>query len=353
MPTVLQPFSTLLRRGCLLVGGALALVLVCDVGSVLSLGLVQAEEPDDRIVVKSAELPELPLPLTSFGAVIANNHLYVCGGHMGDAHDYSRKLQSDEMLVLDLSSPQEWKKVDMGENLQGLGLVAYKDQVIRVGGFAARNDDGEPQKLESVDQVACFEIKIGTWRNWPSLPKPRSSHDAVVVGNKLYVVGGWMLDPNGGDTVWHKDMDVLNLDHPDMGWTTLEVPFQRRALATVDLDGKLYAIGGMKPSGVTTDVSIFDPKTGEWSDGPAVPGEGMEGFGIAAAILDGQLVATTSAGHAVRLNAKSKQWEAVGSTPTARFFHRLLPQNRALLVVGGVNMGVGKFQNIESLTFKP
>jgi hypothetical protein len=26
------------------------------------------------------------------------------------------------------------------------------------------------------------------------LPAPRSSHDAVVLGNKLYVVGGWQLN---------------------------------------------------------------------------------------------------------------------------------------------------------------
>lgn len=315
---------------------------------------VLADEPTvanaEKLQGKDSGLPELPRPLTSFGAVIAEGHLFVCGGHSGDAHSYSKNEQSDELLVLDLKKPDAWKHYKVEQNIQGLGLVAYGSEVIRVGGFTARNADGEKQALESLDQVASFDVATGKWKSLPSLPAPRSSHDAFVLENRLYVVGGWKLDPKA-ETVWHSDMAVMDLSAKERKWTTVKVPFERRALALVAFDGKLYAIGGMTSDGApSTDVAYYDPKSDAWKDGPSVPGEGMEGFGLSAGVVDGELIATTISGKALRLDKKSDKWVSLGTTPTARFFHRLLPHEHALLVVGGGNMETGKFQKIEALT---
>ncbi|MEZ6146114.1 MAG: hypothetical protein R3B91_11990 [Planctomycetaceae bacterium] len=51
-----------------------------------------------------------------------------------------------------------------------------------------------------------------------------------------------------------------------------------------------------------------------------------------------------------RLSEDGKSWEIISRTPTARFFHRLLPVDaHHLLVVGGANMATGKFEQVEVL----
>ena len=48
----------------------------------------------------------------------------------------------------------------------------------------------------------AFDPKGGEWQPLPDLPEPRSSHDAVVIGDRLFVAGGWQLGPE--EAVWHK-----------------------------------------------------------------------------------------------------------------------------------------------------
>jgi hypothetical protein len=50
------------------------------------------------------------------------------------------------------------------------------------------------------------------------------------------------------------------------------------------------------------------------------------------------------------LTEDGSAWEVISQTPTARFFHRMLPiDDGRLLVVGGANMGEGKFAEVEVL----
>lgn len=60
---------------------------------------------------------------------------------------------------------------------------------------------------------------------------------------------------------------------------------------------------------------------------------------------------STIKGDLQRLNADGAAWEIVTQTPTARFFHRLLPlDEQHLLVVGGASMQTGKFNEVEVLS---
>ena len=84
-------------------------------------------------------LPDLPFGVTSFGAAIVDNNIYVCGGHLGPAHDYDREGQSDRLLRLDLRSPQRWEVVGSVPRLAGLAMVASGGKIYRIGGFEAQN----------------------------------------------------------------------------------------------------------------------------------------------------------------------------------------------------------------------
>ncbi len=181
---------------------------------------------------------------------------------MGDAHSYSDEGQSNKLLRLDLKKPGSgWTEVAEGQRKQGLGMVAYQDKVILIGGFSARNKAGEKQDLHSTQEVRAYDVKANRWIELPSLPEARSSHDAVLIGDTIYVVGGWKM-AGSEKTVWHSTALAMDLTQPNPAWVEIPAPpFKRRAVATVEHQGKLFVIGGMNERGAPTkEVSIFDPR---------------------------------------------------------------------------------------------
>ncbi len=123
--------------------------------------------------------------------------------------------------------------------------------------------------------MASFDPIARQWTDLPALPEPRSSHDAAVLGNTLYVIGGWQLGNEGGtQRGWHSTAWSLDLSSKKPEWKPLsKPPFERRALAVAAFDGKLYVIGGMEKAGSpTTKVDIYDPETNAWYEGPAIQG---------------------------------------------------------------------------------
>lgn len=291
---------------------------------------------------------KLPRGTTSFGAAVAGDWLYVYGGHYGEAHHYSREGQSGDFVRLNLKNASEWEPLPGGPKLTGLAMVAHNGKLYRVGGFTAQNGASEKENLVSQADFSSFDPQSKTWTSLPPLPSGHSSHDAAVVGNTLYVVGGWQM--GDGETKWHDTAWSVDLAKDKLEWKAIsKPPFQRRALALAAWKDKLYVLGGMQQDGgPTTQMAVYDPASGKWSDGPALLGGSMDGFGCAAFACSGQLFATTMSGAIQRLSADGSQWEFVGSLEHPRFFHRVLPwQDRDLVIVGGAHMAAGKIESLE------
>jgi hypothetical protein len=74
-------------------------------------------------------LPPLPEPLSSFGAVVSEDWLYVYGGHTGTEHEHSAENLSNHFRRVRLTETgnagdaQEWEELPMQTPLQGLALV--------------------------------------------------------------------------------------------------------------------------------------------------------------------------------------------------------------------------------------
>ena len=306
-----------------------------------------------RLTPTANNLPALPKGLTSFGGAVTGNNLYVYGGNYGSAHEYVNEDQSGDLWKLNLSSPAKWELVSTGPRRQGLAMVEHKGVLYRIGGFVATNKSGEKQNLVSQDDFARLDAANGQWQTLPSLPEPRSSHDAAVVGDTLYVAGGWNMQGGGATAQWHDTALSMNLAADKLEWKTVADPaFRRRALALAAWNQKLVCIGGMTDgSGPTTKTSIYDPATNAWADGPALQGTAMDGFGCAAFACEGSLYVTTVSGSIQRLSADGTHWEFLGQIAHPRFFHRVLPvSNSRLVIVGGASMEEGKAEELEILT---
>lgn len=304
---------------------------------------------------KSASvLPPLPEPVSSFGAVVADGWLYVYGGHTGQEHEHSAANLSAHFRRIQLEGGKEWQDLPMQTHLQGLPLVAHGGKVYRIGGLNNRNatkDDKED--LHSTDEFAEYDPSTSKWTSLTPLPAARSSHNAAIIGDRLYVVGGWKLDGKSPGT-WQPDALVYDFHDAKAGWQKLPLPeFKRRALGAGVWKEKLFALGGMDEKGKPSlRVDFFDPQSGKWSQGPKLPGVGMAGFGVSAWNLDGDLYVCGWRGVLYRLSDTGSAWEEAGKLETPRFFHQLVPGPQgSLLAVGGASMN-GHLDTIERIELK-
>ena len=156
----------------------------------------------------------------------------------------------------------------------------------------------------------------------------------------------------GAETTWHDTAWSMDLSDQSAGWKPLpQPPLKRRALAVAAHDGKIYVLGGMRESGkVTTRVDVYDPKSKSWTVGPSLLGDSMAGFGCSAFATGGRLYVSTIRGHVQRLSEDGKHWDVLGTIDPPRFFHRMLPTpSGSLLLVGGANMSIGKFTDLQRI----
>jgi N-acetylneuraminic acid mutarotase len=293
--------------------------------------------------VSAATLPEAA---SSFGAAVHEDNLYVYGGHVANTHNYSTASVSGRFHRWN-AAKSAWEKLPDSKPLQGMNLVTHGGMIYRVGGMEPRNAPGAQTDNHSVADTARFNPATKAWEQMPALPEPRSSHDAVAAGDLLVVTGGWTL-AGSSPTTWSKTTLVMDLKAASPAWKPIPQPFERRALIAAVHNGKVYVMGGIMPSGsVSTDVDIFDPKTGSWSKGPALPGPAINGFAPAAAVHEGQLYVSVGDGGVYRLHPNGSRWDDAGAN-TARLAHRMVSLNGSLLILGGAAKGKN-FDLVEAL----
>ena len=305
-------------------------------------------EPTIKLKPVETELADFPKGMTSFGAAVVGDRIFVIGGKSGKAHAYAKSYQNKDVFSLAINgSDKEWQTVGENHGLQGLAIVGYDGKVYRIGGLEARNKEDEDDDLHSVADFKQFDPSTKTWTDLPSLPQGRSSIDACVVGSEVYVVGGWTMGDD--ETEWATDMLKFDLSNPSGKWETIDVPFKTRALAVEAFKNQLVVVGGLKQKGGPTDeVHIYDLKTNQWSVGPAVPASGMKAFGCSTASVAGHVLVSTYDGGIYQLAADNGSWSKIYQLDDGRFFHQMLPiAKNEFALVGGSHMETGSKLKVE------
>jgi Kelch motif protein len=286
----------------------------------------------------------LPEAISSFGAASHGGYLYLFGGHTGRAHAHSRENLSHAFRRRRLEGAGDWESLPGGRALQGTALVSAPEGLIRIGGLSALNAPEKDEDLRSTASVQIFDPSKWHWRSLPDLPQPRSSHDAVLVGRKLWVLGGWNLQGSSEGT-WTRDALVLDLDAPQRGWRKQAQGWVRRAAAAASWKGKVLALGGLdEEAEISRRVDVFDPATQVWSRGPELPGAG---FGCSAFETADGLFVSIMDGRLLRLSDDGSRWESQTRLAYPRFFHRLVPAGEGRLAFIGGASRLGHLANLE------
>lgn len=296
------------------------------------LNAVEAAEPD--------KFSPLPHKVSSLGACVSGGHVYVYGGHTGQTHEYSTETTTGKFFRAPVAGGA-WEELPAGPSLQGLALVAHKGKVYRVGGMQPRNKPKEKSDNHSLTGVAAYDPAAKKWQDLTPLPEGRSSHDAVVVGDKLYVFGGWRMNGEGKEPTWHKTGVVADLSKTPLKWDTIDQPFERRALAVESLGGKVYVLGGLSAKTSALRVDVYDPSNNKWSEGVSLPNRTEKsmgpGFSPAACVQGGKLYVALLDGQVYRLGGDGKTWEEAAKQRLPRVVPRLLAGEKGELVLLGGN----------------
>ena len=305
---------------------------------------------------QSAWRLHLPDPITSFGACKEGGYIYVYGGHVGDAHVYSKETHSKSFVRLNLKSKKKtWEKLPFNDPLQGFGMAAYKDKVFISGGSQATNEEGEESNLSSLNKVSVFDIRKKRWSDFPSLPEPRSSHEMVAHDGKLFIVGGWHM-ADGKGVKWHNHGLVADLSDDPITWKKLpETDWVVRANSAAIVNDNLYVIGGLNDEGTTNAVRKLNLDSNQWSEIPDFPGTNrIKAFGSASAELGGKLLVSPFSYQPRFYDESNSSWQATQSkVKEKRFFHRIVPLNKTrVLFIGGASWD-GHLDSMEILDFAP
>jgi Kelch motif len=315
---------------------------------------------------------------SSFGQAVADNVLYLVGGHAGVYHRYPLEAFSNEAHAIDLTSGRIRILPVAPYSVQGHRLVASQDEIFLFGGF--RHEPGLDFGPEgdqwlwyarSSNETWAYSLNRNEWRFAATLPRPRSSYVAGKVNGKAYLIGGWDGTPwqkGDIDGRFHATVEVFDLARGYFLASEILIPNPlRRAFTSATLDNKIWMICGI---GVATDANpegdrfdeftMYDPIANNWrtsskSELPAFP---KKLFSPGMCALGEVLVATGGSDERHAVNDEvflwkkgAAKWVRNSKTISSKVtFPELIPiAKEKILVIGGHGPSIpaGLYETLE------
>lgn len=286
---------------------------------------------------------------SSFGAVSHRGKVYVAGGHMGAEHTYPPESFSDAVRIYDMKN-DTWKKAAPRlHKCHGFDLAAHGDYVYAFGGFAyAKNNK---PKWKSLNVVERYSIKEDKWEVVAKMPRRRSSNIVEKIDGKIYLMGGWDSTPKfegDFDGTFHDEIDVFDPESLSFETLKAKLPIKRRALSSVNKDGRILLIGGISEGAqqfnLLDNVTAFDPQTKKFEEVAKLP---YPTFAPAAGVMGdklfvfGGMFKTGELGyeyvtHIHRMNFSDHKWENIARyLKESKGFSQVVPMKSGLGILGG------------------
>jgi N-acetylneuraminic acid mutarotase len=249
---------------------------------------------------------------------VIGTKLYTFCGFVGDAGPLARSDVYD-------TATNSWSPVaDMPRRLTHAGVAVVGTDVCFAGGYIGTGN-GFAQQFGTTE-VWKYDSTTDTYSQMPDLPQARGGGALVAVGRELHFIGG-----NNSSRQDVADHYVLDLDHPDAGWSTrASMPGTGRShMGYVNLDDKIYLVGGQTGNDealTTTDTGfVYDPATDAWTPIASMP-KAVSHISSSTFVMGGRIiVAGGETAHNVPSSAvfaydpASNQWTSLTSLPAPRF----------------------------------
>ncbi len=139
--------------------------------------------------------------------------------------------------------------------------VSFNNHIILAG--------GEDDKGRTLSSVEVLDVASRRWYIAQSLPNPRSAQKSTLIGNTLYLMGGFDHTLSATKTVHHVDLTELvakahsNLDTPTLWQTLQEAPLEFSA--PLSIGRSLLAVGGRDDRfNSSSSIHLYQPDTRRW-----------------------------------------------------------------------------------------
>ena len=228
------------------------------IGDTVYVGGGNAYEDDhDRTVMKLEQDQWTKLPVHTakwFAMTSLANRLVLVGGF------YPRNSKLTNQLSIFESGKWTHPYPPMNIARHSSTAVSFNNHIIVAGG---RHDKGRASSSVEVLDVASIR-----WYIAQSLPNSRSLLKSTLIGNTLYLMGGY--DHTGSTkTVHHVDLNELiakalsNRDIPTLWQTLQEVPLKHSA--PLNIGRSLLAVGGKDDTrNPSSSIHLYQPDTRRW-----------------------------------------------------------------------------------------
>ncbi len=308
------------------------------------------------------------VPRFEHAAVAYANRLYVFGGRTDTGSLRSIQYASVNTETHDLSN---WVTATTALNtsiytyttgqagVTGLSAAVLNGRVYLLGG-----DDG--QQLFRYNTVAFATLdpdtgELGALSATAPLPKRLVSGQVVVMGNRLYYIGGRLSPSNqGSDEVYYAQPDPVTGHITAWYSTTARLPYRTyNHMAAATVNGRLYAMSGVSVTSlidVVPDVVYAEPltTTGDvlsWQTAKVLPNSVFEG---AAVSFGGQIYATGGAKNGISdvsdlafaaLDQPSngvQSWAATSNIVPKRLLHAAVVNDDGFIYILGGSTGTSQ-----------
>jgi len=221
------------------------------------------EEPAYQIewVSKAA----LPLPHRNGKAIACRGKIYYMGGYCPETED----ARETSNYAYDPQKNEWASKAAVPVGRSNFAIASLEDKIYVIGGDPVLpNND-------------LYLTGVDKWEVLTPLTIPRQHIDCARIGNDIYVVGGFVKDPNPPEDSKQKipkiatdSVEIYNIE--DNKWKEGK-PLReaRQGVQVAAVDGKLYAIGGVcsrdKNFRLSQAFERYDPDSDNWESLPDLP----------------------------------------------------------------------------------
>ncbi|NDI36498.1 kelch repeat-containing protein [Chengkuizengella sediminis] len=280
--------------------------------------------------------------------VIMNGKIYAIGGLNNLLSGTDRYLSKVE--VYDPETDIWTQLLDLNYQRQGHQAVVLNNQIYAIGGHDGTNYSSS---------VEVYDYISDRWNQLASMNYARTFFQTEIIDGKIYVIGGYGLDTNRGSG-YYPLANVEVYDPETNTWTELEsMEATRSYFSTEVIDGKIYAIGGRGDQAGGTEnlplssVEVYNPETNTWTN---VANMERERRYFKTEVMNGKIYAISGQDQVGTLNSveeydpSTNTWKYVSNINTGRIYFESQVIDGKIFVFGGVDSNNNLLNSVEVYT---
>jgi len=188
-------------------------------------GTIQYPHAVDIYIPDTNTWDTIDTPHRSFAITVLTSKVVIVGGVTRNGRTTKKVLELEK---------GHWKDyAEMPTARWGVTAISHHSKMIVMGGYKSGN---------TFNTTELYDAATGLWFKCDDLPQPLRYPHSAIVGNTVYVLGGWTTDNKSSTAVYAGHLDTL-VSH-QLKWQHL-VDTPCCGIAAVGLNNKyLLAVGG-------------------------------------------------------------------------------------------------------------